>query len=367
MATKDAILKKKIGNVIYDLMVKTTVAMVQYDSSTTLASYLTTLASTVSASASTLADLTGDDTSKNIAGMIAAAIAELEDGTDPTSFESRIAANASAIAAINDATTGILATAEAYTDSGLGLAGTGYSTAKAYADYVGSTVQQALAAAFKFKGAVDYVSDLPTSSSTPAPAEGDVYQVRYRGSSGTSPLNAEYAYDGTNWVELGSVIDLSAYHTATEELAVTKQQIANAMGITVAQLEAGTTTASQISTAITAEKNASTSGTLAYDIAAINTKIGTVPSSVGDVTTATVVAYVDAKAAAAQAAAESTASSALSAAIQNERDDTVSGTLASRIASVESDVAGVGRFLVQATQPADLTEKDLWAQLVNES
>ena len=110
MATKDVILKKKIGNVIYDLMVKTTAAMVQYDSSQTLSAYLSTLATTVANSAATLADLTGDDTSKNIAGMIAAAIAELEDATDPNSFESRIAANAAAISAINDATTGILAT-----------------------------------------------------------------------------------------------------------------------------------------------------------------------------------------------------------------------------------------------------------------
>ena len=367
MATKDAILKKKIGNVIYDLMVKTTAAMVQYDSSTTLSSYLSTLAGTVSASASTLADLTGDDTSKNIAGMIASAIAELEDGTDPTSFESRIAANASAISAINDATTGILAVAEAYTDTGLGLSGTGYSTAKAYTDYAVSTISQSLAAAFKFKGTVDYVADLPTSASTPAPAEGDVYQVRYRGSSGTSPLNAEYAYDGSNWVELGSVIDLSAYHTATEELAVTKAQIAAALGITVAQLEAGTTTTSQISAAITAQLDDTISGTLAYRIKGVETTIGTVPSSVGSTSTPDVVSYVNAKAAAAQAAAESTASTAIQNAITNERDDSVSGTLASRIASVESDVSGVGRFLVQATEPADLTEKDLWAQLVNES
>lgn len=366
MATKDVILKKKIGNVIYDLMVKTTAAMVQYDSSQTLSAYLTTLATTVANSAATLADLTGDDTSKNIAGMIAAAIAELEDATDPNSFESRIAANAAAISAINDATTGILATAEAYTDSGLGLAGTGYSTAKAYADYVGQTVSQALAAAFKFKGAVDYVSELPTSSSDPAPAEGDVYQVRYRGSSGTTPLNAEYAYDGTNWVELGSVIDLSAYHTATEELAVTKSNIAAALGITVAQLEAGTTSLTQIAAAITAEKDASTAGTLANSIKTVSDNLGTVPSSVGTTQTPDAVAYINAKSAKAQADAEATAASALSAAIENERDDTVSGTLAARIASVETDVAGVGRFLVQATQPADLTEKDLWAQIVNE-
>ena len=47
----------------------------------------------------------------------------------------------------------------------------------------------------KFKGTVDYVKDLPETEVK----EGDVYHVRYSGSSGTSGLNAEYVRIGSRW------------------------------------------------------------------------------------------------------------------------------------------------------------------------
>lgn len=67
-------------------------------------------------------------------------------------------------------------------------------------------IQAALAGAFHFKGVVATVSDLPSTA-----VEGDVYQV----TTTPSGSNAEYAFDGTNWVELGTVIDLSSYATQT--------------------------------------------------------------------------------------------------------------------------------------------------------
>lgn len=57
----------------------------------------------------------------------------------------------------------------------------------------------AAAGAFHFKGATNDLSNIVN------PSEGDVYQVG----------NAEYAWNGSTWVELGSPIDLSAYATKT--------------------------------------------------------------------------------------------------------------------------------------------------------
>ena len=66
-------------------------------------------------------------------------------------------------------------------------------------------ISQALAAAFKFKGVVANLTELEAIVD---PANGDVYQVT---NPGTGKTNAEYAYNGTTWVELGTEVDLSGY------------------------------------------------------------------------------------------------------------------------------------------------------------
>lgn len=57
---------------------------------------------------------------------------------------------------------------------------------------------------FNFKGAVDYVSDLPDSGNE----SGDSYLVRYTGSSGDEPLGQRYAWGddgGTDaWIPLNT-------------------------------------------------------------------------------------------------------------------------------------------------------------------
>lgn len=66
-------------------------------------------------------------------------------------------------------------------------------------------VSQELSAAFKFKGVVANLTELEAIVD---PANGDVYQVT---NPGTGKTNAEYAYNGTAWVELGTEVDLSGY------------------------------------------------------------------------------------------------------------------------------------------------------------
>lgn len=52
-----------------------------------------------------------------------------------------------------------------------------------------------------FKGSVQYVNSLPSGATL-----GDMYLVQYSGSSGTSPLNAKYVYNGTNWILYSNTI-----------------------------------------------------------------------------------------------------------------------------------------------------------------
>lgn len=66
-------------------------------------------------------------------------------------------------------------------------------------------ISASLAAALKFKGIVANLTELEAIVN---PANGDVYQVT---NPGIGKTNAEYAYDGTSWVELGTEVDLSGY------------------------------------------------------------------------------------------------------------------------------------------------------------
>lgn len=76
--------------------------------------------------------------------------------------------------------------------------------AKSYTDAVVATFPRGMA----YRGAVDYYSDLPSDAEN-----GDVYTVKYAGSTGEDPLGVEYGwgtYEGTDqWVDLGP--DLSRY------------------------------------------------------------------------------------------------------------------------------------------------------------
>ena len=65
---------------------------------------------------------------------------------------------------------------------------------------VNDLVSNAISGVFHFRGSVDSFDQLPAEK-----AEGDVYQV----------VDKEYAWNGTEWVELGFLVDLSSYATKT--------------------------------------------------------------------------------------------------------------------------------------------------------
>lgn len=340
---KNAILKKKIDSTIYDLMVKTTWAMVFAGSDdTSLQSYLETL--------------NGAD---NVVGSYKNYIktAVLDETTGSGKLGERVKIAEAALALINDADATkagsmakLLADAKAYSDGKIGDLTTmdvSYTTVLAALTGVKTELEGKIAGGFHFKGTKDYVSQLPATGS-----EGDVWQVLYKGESGTVALNAEYAWNGTTWVELGSFVDLSPYALSTDVAAAITTAKETVLG-----LAAGTTIDStnnvpgQITTAISNERNDSVEGTLAYRTKAVETrvttlegddttagsvakaikdKVGVIPSSVGSTTTANAKEYIDAK-----------------------------------VAKVADDAAAAyGRFYASASQPADLTENDLWAQII---
>lgn len=70
-----------------------------------------------------------------------------------------------------------------------------------------------LSSVYTYKGSVDYKSQLPTNASN-----GDVYNVKYAGTSGTTPDGTNYAYVAADksWDALGGVADLSGYVTQDE-------------------------------------------------------------------------------------------------------------------------------------------------------
>lgn len=66
-------------------------------------------------------------------------------------------------------------------------------SAKQYTD----AVVQGLGTGVIYKGAVNYYNNLPNNA-----AEGNAYTVKYKGTTGTTPLNVEFVKISTEWVQL---------------------------------------------------------------------------------------------------------------------------------------------------------------------
>ena len=79
-----------------------------------------------------------------------------------------------------------------------------------------------ITAVLQFQGVVDYEDKLPAATETSTPRIGDVYLVKYRGTSseaGTTALNAEYVWVSLptpHWEPFGSAGDFASYYTKTE-------------------------------------------------------------------------------------------------------------------------------------------------------
>lgn len=349
---KNAILRKKIGEVLYELRVKTSSAMVYVDDTTTLAAKLTEMLADIADSKTKLTSLLGSDAASSITGQIEAAVQDavdaLTDEDDSESLAGKIKAINESIDSINDTTSGILATSKAYTDEKIGLTGTAFATVKAYVDDAVTTVQNNLSGAFHFKGVVDYADELPTEGM----AIGDVWQVNYRGTKtegGTDEVNSEYAYNGEDFVELGSIVDLSEYSTT--------EQVTTAIGL--AKTGAEETAAADA----TSKANAAQAAAIAAAAADATEKADAAQAAAE----ATAAADATEKADAAQAAAEATAAADATTkanAAQAAAEETAATALSGAVSTINTTMATKARFLVSETEPEDLTESDIWAQII---
>ncbi|MBQ7687175.1 MAG: hypothetical protein IJT28_08110 [Bacteroidaceae bacterium] len=81
------------------------------------------------------------------------------------------------------------------------------------ASQVSTAISNAVSSAYKYKGSVAAVSNLPTTGNT----VGDVYNVEANG--------ANYAWDGTAWDALGQIVDLTTIWLKADLTAVTTAEI----------------------------------------------------------------------------------------------------------------------------------------------
>lgn len=87
--------------------------------------------------------------------------------------------------------------------------GAGFQTASD----VNTLISSALTTVMDYKGTVATVANLPSTGNK----NGDVYHV--------TATDGEYAWNGTEWEELGSTIDLSGYVEDTDMTAITSTEI----------------------------------------------------------------------------------------------------------------------------------------------
>lgn len=78
---------------------------------------------------------------------------------------------------------------------------------------VDTAISAAMTTVMNYKGTKATVADLPSTGNV----KGDVWHVTATG--------GEYAWDGTEWQELGSTVDLSGYVQSSDMVAITSNEI----------------------------------------------------------------------------------------------------------------------------------------------
>jgi hypothetical protein len=92
-----------------------------------------------------------------------------------------------------------------------------------------TAVEQQAASAFKFKGAVEAFNDLPSTGNQP----GDMWSVQ------TGSEAGNWAWDGTQWVKVSDVVDLSNYATKDVATALTDGLMSSGDKVNLDALMAG--------------------------------------------------------------------------------------------------------------------------------
>lgn len=350
---KQVLLKKKIDGVIYDLYVKTSAALVAYDDTTSVADKVAAVEAVANKAKEDLATLMGSDGSKSISAMIDEKVEALKTALtneeDATSLAGKIKANATAIAAnktaIEKEASDARAAEKTLTDN---LAATDAKVATLIGEDTNKSAR-AIAAEELAKQLIpeDAKDSLDTLQEIAAwiqshPEEAAAYNQR---------IAALETKTGT--IDDSSA-DLVAYIKAkvkAEQDRATTAEGENKTAAATAQAaaEAAQTTADKANTDLAAEKTRAQGEESAIKTSVTNltTKVGDIPTTGTGANAASVVAYAKALYDAAAKAVSD----------EQSRAQGVE-------TSLQTAVNARARFLVSAEEPKDLTESDVWAQII---
>lgn len=347
---KQVLLKKKIEGVIYDLYVKTSAALVQYDETTTVAAKVAAVEAVANQAKADLATLMGADGSTSISAMIDKKVNALKTAltneADSASLAGKIKANATAIAAAqkaaSDEATRAKAAEKTLTDN-LSAANTKLTT------LIGTDANKSARAIAAEEIAKQLI---PEHASEALDSLREIAAWIQAHPAEASAMNAKITALET---KTGTIDDKSAdlvtyvkNKVNAEKTRATAAEEANAAAASTAAGKAQTTAdAAKKAASDEATRAQAAEKTLTDNLSALTTKVGSIPTSGTGANSASVVAYAAALAADAKKAATDEATRAQGAE-----------------SALTTKVNARARFLVSATEPADLTESDVWAQII---
>ena len=350
---KQVLLKKKIDGVIYDLYVKTSAALVQYDETTTVATKVAAVEAVANQAKADLATLMGADGSKSISAMIDEKVDALKTAltneADATSLAGKIKANAAAAAAAktaaDDEVTRAKAAEKTLTDDL--AAANGKLTTLIGTDANKSAraiAAEEIAKQLIPENAGESLDTLQEIAAWIQDHPGEAAEMNKK-------ITALETKTGTIDDKSADLVTYVKNQVAAEKTRATAAEGANATAAKNAQTAAdgAKTAADNAQKAADAEATRAKAAekTLTDNLGALTTKVGAIPTTGTGANAASVVAYAAALAADAKKAATDEASRATAAE-----------------SALTTKVNARARFLVSAEEPADLTESDVWAQII---
>lgn len=350
---KQVLLKKKIEGVVYDLYVKTSAALVQYDETTTVAAKVAAVEAVANQAKADLATLMGADGSKSISAMIDEKVDALKTAltneADATSLAGKIKANATAATAAkkaaDDEATRATGAEKTLTD-GLAAANTKLTT------LIGTDANKSARAIAAEEIAKQLIPE-NAGESLDTLQEIAAWIQDHPGEAAemNKKITALETKTGTIDDKSADLVTYVKNQVAAEKTRATAAEGANATAAKNAQTAAdgAKTAADNAQKAADAEATRAKAAEkkLTDDLGSLTTKVGTIPTTGTGANSASVVAYAADLAADAKKAATDEASRATAAE-----------------SALTTKVNARARFLVSATEPADLTESDVWAQII---
>lgn len=351
---KKVLLKKQIEKVVYDLYVKTSAELVQVTDSQTLTQKLAAIDASVADAKGKLDKLLGADDatsiSKQIDDKVAALKAELTNEKDATSLAGKIAKVTGDLAAeVTRAKAAEAANAGNITKLTTRMgAAEGKITTLVGSDAnksVRAIANEELAAQLIPDGAKESLDTLGEIAAWIQSHPDDASAMNKKITDLTTKVGA-IPTTGTG-ANSATVVAYAAALAADAKKAGTDANAAAAAAKKAATDETTRAKAAE--------------GTLTTNLNALTTKVGTIPTAGTGANSATVVAYAKAVADAASAAAATAKTAA-------DNAKKAADAEAARAKGVENTltvaVNARARFFCQATQPADLADTDIWAQII---